>query len=155
MSPGRRPGAFRGFRGFWLHGNKERLIERKPPLYSCKESLVLLPFFSEVNSVAEDVRHCKTRPRSCGRVMPQGCIDHAIPYVTPEGYQLIAHLLTGVLGDSSVRLLTPLCPVLLCCDQCVLHKPDAFHGGFLAREVVRHCKTKLTMLCRFSGRLCR
>ena len=34
-----------------------------------------------------------TRPRSCGRVLPQGCIDHAFPFVLPEGYELVANLL--------------------------------------------------------------
>lgn len=34
-----------------------------------------------------------TRPRSCGRVLPQGCIDHAFPFVRPEGYELVANLL--------------------------------------------------------------
>lgn len=34
-----------------------------------------------------------TRPRSCGRVLPQGCIDYALPYVRPEGYELVANLL--------------------------------------------------------------
>ena len=50
-----------------------------------------------------------TRPRSCGRVMPQGCIDHAIPYVTPEGYQLIAHLLGRGAGRTLESWEIPVC----------------------------------------------
>ena len=33
-----------------------------------------------------------TKPRSCGRVLPQGCIEHASPFVPPEGFELVANL---------------------------------------------------------------
>ena len=39
-----------------------------------------------------------TRPRSCRRTLPQGCIDSAIPFVAPEGHQLVANLLARGAG---------------------------------------------------------
>lgn len=50
-----------------------------------------------------------TRPRSCGRVLPQGCIDHSIPYVKPEGYQLVAQLLARGAGRTLESWEIPVC----------------------------------------------
>lgn len=33
-----------------------------------------------------------TRPRACGRIMPQGCIEGAIPFISTEGLLLLAAL---------------------------------------------------------------
>lgn len=50
-----------------------------------------------------------TRPRSCGRVLPQGCLDHAIPFVTEEGYLLIARLLARGAGRTLESWEIPVC----------------------------------------------
>ena len=33
-----------------------------------------------------------TRPRACGRILPQGCVEHATPHIAPEGVLLLVRL---------------------------------------------------------------
>ena len=50
-----------------------------------------------------------TRPRSCGRTLPQGCIDAAIPFVAPEGFQLVANLFARGAGRALETWEIPVC----------------------------------------------
>ena len=87
-----------------------------------------------------------TKPRACGRIMPQGCIEGAAPYVSAKGLTMLAQLFC--LGADR-RLETWTIPVHECgdcvcflgefprSDQSVRHDIDSWTD---VREVVRHCK---------------
>ena len=75
--------------GFRVSGDQEQITFRD--IYKIlREALLYLHKSSEAQPFPGSFN--STKPRACGRILPQGCIDGACPFVLPSARILLAHL---------------------------------------------------------------